>query len=373
MRTVKQTSLQLVLLLLTTACLLPAQQPEITPDMHPTTSTLHEWLESGDPRLIAWAADFARRTHDASLLAKMPSFLEHAPMPATTGARWGYEYRHSLEAILNALIDEHVPVSTQTVRAIAAEFPAQAAILALHLPANTPSQLREQSDLMNQWFRNGENGYGTPMLTRIAAMHLAEEPTPEFVEQIVTRSELRLEISIVEPGHGFGASLGSSCGDNIGLPLDKGWPQVYTYHLSEHSEPTTKTMEYETQLLDLAGDRIVFERTHENAPWGACTGVIVEPLNSTTRHRLIAYWLGKTSTDMLWQPQEKEFITWENRHDYEQELSNIVEARRGALTASVDALVARNLIRKDHAGEAQPRLVLNIACRISPCPLGAIK
>ena len=63
-----------------------AQQPDITPDMPVDTATLHQWLNSGDPRLVAWAADFARRKHDATILAEMPAWLESQPMLKTSGA-----------------------------------------------------------------------------------------------------------------------------------------------------------------------------------------------------------------------------------------------------------------------------------------------
>ena len=52
------------------AGVLSAQEPVITPDMPVTTATLQQWLHSGDPRLVTWAADFARRTHNAAIMPK---------------------------------------------------------------------------------------------------------------------------------------------------------------------------------------------------------------------------------------------------------------------------------------------------------------
>ncbi|MGD0009131.1 MAG: hypothetical protein ABSE93_11385 [Terriglobia bacterium] len=65
------------LFLLALAAALSAQEPLITPETPIDSGTLHQWLYSGDPRLIAWAADFARRRHDAKILAEMPEFLVH--------------------------------------------------------------------------------------------------------------------------------------------------------------------------------------------------------------------------------------------------------------------------------------------------------
>jgi hypothetical protein len=54
-----------------------AQEPRITPETSVNYGILHPWLHSSDPRLIAWAADFARRTHDAKIVAETPELLEH--------------------------------------------------------------------------------------------------------------------------------------------------------------------------------------------------------------------------------------------------------------------------------------------------------
>ena len=49
-----------------------AQTPIITADTPVNTARLHEWLHSGDPRLVAWAATFAMRTHDMAIVDEMP-------------------------------------------------------------------------------------------------------------------------------------------------------------------------------------------------------------------------------------------------------------------------------------------------------------
>jgi hypothetical protein len=54
-----------------------AQQPVITPETPVNSTILQQWLHSGDPRLVAWAADFARRTHDSEVVQQMPALLEH--------------------------------------------------------------------------------------------------------------------------------------------------------------------------------------------------------------------------------------------------------------------------------------------------------
>src|SRR6202034_444789 len=62
-----------------------AQEPLITPETSGDYGILHQWLHSSDPRLIAWAADFARRTHAAKIVAEMPELLEHWTVPQVFG------------------------------------------------------------------------------------------------------------------------------------------------------------------------------------------------------------------------------------------------------------------------------------------------
>jgi hypothetical protein len=76
-----------------------AQEPVITPDTLVDSATLHQWLYSNNPRLIAWAADFARRNHDATLVAQMPGWLESWPMPsAYDEASWPAQQERGLAA-----------------------------------------------------------------------------------------------------------------------------------------------------------------------------------------------------------------------------------------------------------------------------------
>jgi hypothetical protein len=54
-----------------------AQQPLITPETPVNSDMLRQLLHSGDPLLIAWTADFTRRTHDAASISEMPTLLEN--------------------------------------------------------------------------------------------------------------------------------------------------------------------------------------------------------------------------------------------------------------------------------------------------------
>jgi hypothetical protein len=58
-----------------------AQEPVITPQTPVDDGVLHQWLHSGDPRLIAWAATFARRTLNVKIIEAQREKL-HATVEA---------------------------------------------------------------------------------------------------------------------------------------------------------------------------------------------------------------------------------------------------------------------------------------------------
>ena len=318
---------------------------------------LHQWLQSGDPRLIAWAADFARRTHDAAELAELPGLIGHWTTPQFSGANESQAaQRRAAIAVLDALIQENVQVSVPAVKAIAETFPAQALILVGRMPL---SQSRETLD---SWTWQATQGWNGLLLARVASMMLAKEPDSAFVARVVSASEESLVVHVTSGGYGSGIS-GGSCGDSFGRAVTQGWPQVYRYELVENNPNANSA-----PVVDLDGDRIDVLRVEENAGWGSC-GDQVERLDPATRHRLIAHWLGVREEEMSWQPVEQVSIAWTNKADYEAQLGAAVELHRQKLVETIGMLRKRGLLTDDSAQSLTPRLVVAISCDIKPCPL----
>lgn len=343
--------------LLAMAIAVPAQQPVITPETPVTSSVLHQWLQSGDPRLIAWAADFARRTHDATVLAEMPQLIEHWKAPQFSGTHESQAAeRRAAIAMLDALIQENVLVPVSTLRTVAATFPSQALILISRMP------LSASRETLDGWTYRAHGSWSGPLLARVASMMLAREPDSSFVARVVAAAEENLYVSVTSGGLGSGSG-GGSCGDSFGTSLSPGWPQVYRYELLEN-DPNVQS----PAIVDLDGDRIAFLRVEENAGWGSC-GDQVEELDPVTRHRLIAHWLGVQDDDVPWQPAEQVSIIWTNKADYERQLGAAIEAQRQKLQATLEALRQRRLLTGSDAETDAPRLVVKIKCDMKPCPL----
>jgi len=156
------------LLIHVVACALPAQEPLITPATPIDDNILHQWLHSGDPRLIAWAADFARKTRNAKIVAEMPELLEHWAIPQVLGDTDSRAAQVSaISAILDTLIQENAQVPIPAINAIAEVLPAQAAILIARLP------LSESRATLEDW-TYGETGTWTGR-TRAHRIHDAGE------------------------------------------------------------------------------------------------------------------------------------------------------------------------------------------------------
>jgi hypothetical protein len=109
--------------------------------MEVDSSLLQKWLHSGDPRLIAWSADFARRRHDSQIISEIPGVLEHLSMPPVAG---GHEEqaprRRAALALVDTLIQENAQVALPVIELVARMFPAQSKSSSGELEGN-PYQL----------------------------------------------------------------------------------------------------------------------------------------------------------------------------------------------------------------------------------------
>jgi hypothetical protein len=353
-----------LLLLFTLPGASAAQEPLITPETPVDSATLHEWLHSDDPRLVAWAADFARRRHDVKIIAEMPDFLVHASMPmAYLAYERGILQSDAYEAVLDALIQENAHVPIRAIEVTAPYFFAQASILISRLP------LTESRRTLEDWSLSATGNWA---LARIASMMLARDPGPSrgmwdrnqmgFVASVVAASESELQITVRSTNLLGELGGGVACGDSFSRKPPSGWPTIYGYDLVENDPQATGPV-----VVDLDGDRIVFRRFEAYGGWGSCNGV--DDLNPYTRHRLIAYWLGIPATEMTWQPVELRTIQWTDAAAYQRQLGEIIESQRQKLRATVEALRERGLMSEGEAETYAPRLVVTIHCEIKPCPL----
>jgi hypothetical protein len=232
--------------------------------------------------------------------------------------------------------------------------------------------LSESRVTLQDWTYGATGSWNGRTLARIASMMLAKDPEPSrgiwnrndlgFVASVVAASEEELQITVASVKTEHEGTGSGTCGDSMGRKLSAGWPQVYTYGLSENDPQVNAPV-----LVELDGDRIVFIRGAENGGWGSCYGV--QWADPSTRHKLIAHWLGVAEKDMAWQPVEGFTIVWSDKAAYQRQLGEITEAQREKLHATVDALRQRGLLSESEAETVAPRLIVTVQCQMKPCPL----
>jgi hypothetical protein len=272
----------------------------------------------------------------------------------------------AIGAVLDALIQENAQVPIRTIKLVVPFFPAQAAILIGRLP------LTESRLTLQDWTYGATGAWGGRTLARIASMMLAKDPEPSqgmwngnvvgFVASVVAASEEELQITVSSASAVRGLGGSATCGDSWGGNATPGWPEVYAYHLVENDSDASAPV-----VVDLDGDRITFQRIEEHPGWGSCHGV--DWLNPSTRHRLIAYWLGVHDKEMCWQPVELFTIVWTDKAAYQHQLGEIIESEREKLHATVEGLHQRGLMTGIEAERFAPRLVVTVRCEITPCLL----
>ncbi|MGB6729297.1 MAG: hypothetical protein WBE74_25605 [Terracidiphilus sp.] len=340
------------------AGILSSQAPQITPDTHVDVPTLKQWLHGSEPRLVAWAADFARRNSDKRLIDDIPAVIETVSIPSPREAP--SEQELVIDALLDALIEQDVRVPASAIARIANTYPAQALILISRLPT------QEAESTLTDWTYYDIGAWEQRRLARVAAMMLAQRPKPEFVARIAAAAGQQLTVHIASTDSGYGGGSGT-CGDyGAGRPRP-GWPLVYNYDLVENDRQEMPLRSGSRLVIDLAGDRIVARRFEENQHPGSCYGV--DPLNEVTRHRLFAYWLGVKPAEMSWQPRSEVAIVWADQAGYERKLGAMIGEQRNKMQEAIRGLQDRGLLTEEQADSISPKISVSIRCDISPCPL----
>ena len=341
--------------------------PVITPDSRVDTPTLHAWLHSGDPRLVAWASVFAERTHDAVIVSEIPNVLYTwvLPLPSAPGEPNASQRRAAM-AMLDTLIVEGGTLPPNTLQVVGQALPSQALLLAARMPEH------DSEWMLIQWATDrAASGWTGQTLARVSAMLLAKpmrdaRPDPGatglrivFGTVSLAEDEVEVHVRASSRGLGYGAG-GGGCGDSMARPVNDGWPEVYTYSLGESFNAAQQNT-----LIALDNDSIIWNRHKENGGFGSCSGV--EPLDAATRHRMLAYWLGIDAKQMPWSPFQQREILWHSQAEYELQLGRIVDGETWALRGTAQALYAKGLLSS--ADTATPLLRIKVLCDMDPCPI----
>ena len=357
------------LLSMLTACILwtgrvDLRAQEITHDTPASEAQLQAWLESGDPRLISWAATLARERHDAAFISRLPDWLHRSSLITDYDYAPKREDRRAYDAVLDALIrgDEHTEVNLLDLEDVARTFPSQAFLLVDRLPAD------KQLAILKEWFSLADLSITASGTAHLAAMRLAQWPipVPGFAARILTLSEEQLTVVLQSKRTRlFGVGMSGGCGDALPRRPDPGWPVVYIPLVEEGPNSLS-----DLPLVALYEDRVSYRWVEENSPGGSCAGLT--ELDQTARHRILAHWLKRRAGTLSWRTETSATIVWTNRKAYDVALGRIVNRQQEAFSATARALAQLGLLSGSEAKYARPKLTVRVVCSIEPCPIANV-
>jgi hypothetical protein len=320
-----------------------AQDGDITTQTQVSSSVILGWLDSGDPRLVAWGAYFSTLNGDPSGDATMVEILDRWAAAGDQRDELSETQQDAFAAILDALIQHHRTVAPETLALLAAKFPAQAAILASRLP------LDEAMPLLQNWYAERKTDR-QPALARIAAMMLSKAPPPGFAASVLAETSETVRISVVDPGVGVGGGGGGGYGLGGSIFRRQGWPPVYGYLIEEHAQATGQPL-----VVEAGGDRITYRRTPD-----AVSVASVRPLDDETRQHLLLEMLGGDRSALQWKTQQQISLEWDGPANYLSEVGNLVDEEESKLRDTVDAFYVDGLLTPEEAGKVRPSLLVNV-------------
>ncbi|HEY5055325.1 MAG TPA: hypothetical protein VII58_04150 [Acidobacteriaceae bacterium] len=338
---------------------------EIAHDTPATIAQLNEWLHNNDSRLVAWAATLARERQQDAFISLLPDWLKQSPLIQDYGYSPNREDSRAYDAVLDALIrgGSQPTVEPSVLRDLARTYPIQAFLLLDRLPAE------QQLPVLKEWFSVAELDSRHSQLARLAAMRLAQWPTPVpgFAARILTAAEEQLTIDLL-PRSGTGSGYGSmSCGDSLYTPPTAGWPIVYLPIVEEGNDHTR-----DATLIALDDDHITYRWVEENSPGGTCHGL--RGLDQGLRHTIVAHWLKQPPKTMQWQVAQTVPVVWTNRAAFDLEVGRLIESEEENFATMANDLGQAGLLSQEEATWVRPKLVVRVVCDIDPCPiLGASK
>lgn len=322
-----------------------AQQTEINVNSRPSSDQIRAWLASGEPRLIAWGAHFARESADNASTSAMVHLLEQGK-EGDSNSDSAASARLGISEVLDALIVRNQVATPLAILSIAPFFPNDAMILASKLPAE------KATPLLLRWYEDRRTDKQSRS-ARIAAMFLSKSPPPGFAASILAETEVQLSVEVtLSGGYGSGGSVGS-CGDGGGGAPREGWPPLFYYLIEENgSRPEALT------LVAAGGDRITYSRVSVTTGWGSCFDLY--PLTAETRLHLLAEMLGIKPAEMLWKVHQQASITWVNDDQYLHELHDAIAQEEAMLHSTVAALRAKGLLTAAEVNSVRTRLGVSV-------------
>lgn len=367
-----------------------------------TSEEVYQWLQSDDPRMVAWGATFAAKNHDTSMAPYLARLAEEW-VPLTTayhedgsGPMWTDEEKarvRAMSCVLDALIQMHGTVSPGAIQKLTANFTGQALTLFAYMPEPERRTFAESVyaerqvgaeywpvSLVNErtrvpllpGFDDIEHQSADGELIHVAAAILANDPPPGFVSSLLNETTMPLGIWVSD--RGFSPPIAMSGGGTfLATPQPKGWPEQWTYVVKEKwpKQQEAKTVASVPNSSNVcpaccppaygeldAGEEVIVPGipaiTTQRAMFPADSDF--EPFTSNVRLQLLHAMLGDTSRPRGGRLQESESVPFSNDGAFQVAVQQGVVKREQEFQTLSKELAAKGLMTTAEAQNAWPTL-----------------
>jgi len=313
----------------------------------PSEATIENWLLGDDPRLVAWGAYDVLASRNTNLTADLVNLAVQWQTLASQDvngnaihlSREQVNKRDAMAAVLDALIQMDVPVPTETLRALAPDFPNAVAIL---LSRNNP----EAAELLAFDFYRSLPPHGDG-LQYVSAAILALHPPSGFAADLLEGIKVHADLYVVvpeSPGFGFGGSWGA-CGLARSKPRTD-WPPIAQYSLSKEKD--------DKSVLLVSGIDPIYAKHYESDTYrDPCDEISLGPYQ---RQQLIAEMLGISVDAISWSIHPTPTIVFQSDEQFSLEFLRFINEQEQKYRQTSIALGDRGLMSSAEAEQSAPKL-----------------
>lgn len=323
-------------------------------DPSPAEKTIRGWLQSGEPRLVAWGAHDVLGKSDSNLIPDLLSLASQwQTLTPQTHSNESNSLRLSAEqeqqqdamaAVVDTLIQMRVLVPAETLRSLAPDFGNAVAVLLSGMPTS------EAVPLAFDFYRAEQNHtYG---LQYVSAALLALDPPSGFAADLLAKTNVHATVFAISPGSGgIGVGGSGSCAFTS-YDSQEGWPKTGQYILSQQKS--------EGAMLLVPGIDPIYAKRHETTHYGGnpCSFVALGP---NQRVRLIAQMLGDPPEAIPWRTAVVTNIEFQSVEQFHIDLLAFVEEQQQMYRSTAQALESRGLLEKWQVQQSLPLLRLSLS------------
>ena len=304
---------------------------------------VQQWLESSDPRLVAWAGAFVLQQQQAGMVPRLVDRMTHWRAPTeskSVGLGWPYAQAVLLDTILQ--MDGTVPA--KVLDRLEDSASTQRFLLLARLPWTEALPVWES-------MYHPERRDARWDAIRVSAQMLARQPPPGFAAQLLASVAVRGHIIVRAPASGPGMDRfgDGSCGSSLSRDTSR-WPPVGSYllhdPLGDGSPPPS-----DWKIFIEAPDPIYVQRLVGPGLIQAPCGQGLRPLNDALRSHLVGILLAGTPVSPFPEKEQEVNILLpglaNDRQKYRAQVTDWVETQEANFAWIAGALTARSLMTEE--------------------------